>query len=358
MTLIRVSLVTLGDPNRVTGGYLYHRRMEEAAHAHDARLRFASFPDKFPLLSWPQGRAVLDEASGADVVVLDSIAASHAAPRLAVRRVGPPLVAMLHQPLGGIDHRGVRRLMRMGLDALAYARAVRFLVASESLARAARRRFPEADIVLVPPGKDVTEAPRGRAPDLRMGRRAAFLCVGNWVPRKGIAELLEAFALLPASAGTLHLVGEQPPGRYARSVRERSGRPDLADRVVSHGALPRALVAALYAAADVFVLPSTVEPYGTAYGEAMAYGLPVVGWDAGNLPFLARDRREGIVLPRGDVAALADALAFLSMNDDARVEMGEAARRRAATLPTWEETAGRFFGALREVVEGAARPLR
>ena len=40
------------------------------------------------------------------------------------------------------------------------------------------------------------------------------------------------------------------------------------------------------------MLPSWKEPYGTVYGEAMACGLPVVGWRAGNLPYLADDDRE------------------------------------------------------------------
>jgi len=49
------------------------------------------------------------------------------------------------------------------------------------------------------------------------------------------------------------------------------------------------------------VLPSLKEPYGTVYGEAMAFGLPVVGWRAGNLPYLAEDEQEGLILAPGDV---------------------------------------------------------
>ncbi|MDQ3905322.1 MAG: hypothetical protein M3300_07770, partial [Actinomycetota bacterium] len=69
--MLSVSLITLGDPGQLTGGYLYHRRMAEAASAHDARLRFVSFPAlPFPL---PAARAtvVLRRAcSAADIVVL------------------------------------------------------------------------------------------------------------------------------------------------------------------------------------------------------------------------------------------------------------------------------------------------
>ena len=58
-------------------------------------------------------------------------------------------------------------------------------------------------------------------------------------------------------------------------------------------------MAALYRDADVFVLPSLREPYGTVYGEAMAAGLPVVGWRAGNLPHLAGHGREGLLVEPG-----------------------------------------------------------
>ncbi|MDQ4024612.1 MAG: hypothetical protein M3217_03840, partial [Actinomycetota bacterium] len=50
MTRMQISLVTLGDPGTQTGGYLYHRRLADAAAAHDAAVRFVSFPDHpFPL---------------------------------------------------------------------------------------------------------------------------------------------------------------------------------------------------------------------------------------------------------------------------------------------------------------------
>jgi glycosyltransferase involved in cell wall biosynthesis len=58
------------------------------------------------------------------------------------------------------------------------------------------------------------------------------------------------------------------------------------------GASPEA---ALYRAADVFVLAASREPYGTVWGEAMASGLPVIGWRVGNLPHLAKDEREGLL---------------------------------------------------------------
>jgi glycosyltransferase involved in cell wall biosynthesis len=104
----------------------------------------------------------------------------------------------------------------------------------------------------------------------------------------------------------------------------------------------------MYEAADVFVLPSTKEPYGTVLGEALAAGLPVVGWDAGNLPHLAANGREAIILPVGDLDGLTAALNLLATDDERREEMAHAARRRGSLLPTWDDTARKFFSALRD----------
>jgi glycosyltransferase involved in cell wall biosynthesis len=162
--------------------------------------------------------------------------------------------------------------------------------------------------------------------------------------------LLDAFAGLDMSEGTLHLVGStQTQPAYARRVWRRLARADLRERVIVHGALPLAQVAALYAAADVFVLPSLKEPYGTVYGEAMAFGLPVVGWRAGNLPYLAEHEREGWLVPPGDLAGLENAMRLLAHDPVLRSNLGAAAKERALARPTWDEVAALFFGHLRSV---------
>ena len=349
-----VSLITLGDPQRLSGGYLYHRRMAERAPRHGARLVFLPFRERpFPFAAL-QAPAVFAGARGlgADALVLDSIAAALAAPQVAVARRHAPLLGILHQPPGGIDHGPPRARVQAVLDRLAYRRAELLLVASEHLAdQVAAAGIPSERIRVVPPGRDVPAPPADIHLDLRAGRRAAFLCVANWLERKGILELLEAFARLPQEAATLHLAGEEEDEpRYAARVRRRLSEPDLRGRVTLHGRLTREGVAALYAAADAFVLPAFREPYGTVWGEAMACGLPVVGWRTANLPHLADDRREGLLVAPGDVEALSYALAELADDEPLRHSLGEAARRRALGRPTWDEVAAMFFGAIRGVV--------
>jgi glycosyltransferase involved in cell wall biosynthesis len=352
---LSVSLVTLGDPNTLTGGYLYHRRLAELAPRHGARLMFASFPAwpfPFPVLYGPRLRRALS-VQRADVLVLDSIAAAFLAPWMAAVRA--PVLAIAHQPPGGIDHGPIRRHAQAVLDRAAYRRTERVLVASQLLAGQLGAQGFAAKLLVIPPGRDVAPATDQPVRDLRAGARTALLCVGNWVARKGILHVLDACARLPAGLTRLHLVGDdRPDPRYAARVRRRLARSDLAGRVDCHGRLGREDVAAMYRDADVFVLPSAREPYGTVYGEAMAAGLPVVGWRAGNLPYLAAHGQEGLLAEPGDVSGLAAALRTLSEDGQLRTLLGAAARRRAATFPTWEETAERFFAAVRE----AAAPQR
>ena len=83
----------------------------------------------------------------------------------------------------------------------------------------------------------------------------------------------------------------------------------------------------------------------------MAFGLPVVGWRAGNLPYLAKHEREGLLVDPGDVAALSRALLRLAFDDALRATLGIAAKHRARKRPTWEESAALFYATIREVVE-------
>jgi glycosyltransferase involved in cell wall biosynthesis len=355
---LSVSLVTLGDPGTMTGGYLYHRRIADLAPDSDARVRFVSFPTwPFPLPAMAR-LAILRAVtrSRADVLLLDSIAAAFLGPWLWRRRSPVPVVGLLHQPPGGIDHGRIRTRLQAALDRRAYRPAARLLVASAALADEMRGDgVPEEMLRVIPPGRDVATDVVPPPRDLRASRKAAVLSVGNWVARKGVLDLLDVVAALPPDSVTLHLVGDtEIEPAYAARVWDRLAAADLACRVVVHGRRSTNEVAGFYQAADVFALTSLREPYGTVYGEAMAAGLPVVGWDAGNLPHLARDGVEGRVVPLGNRGALTAALGALAADEALRRRLGAAAQRRAATFPTWEETARLLFAELRATVREAA----
>jgi glycosyltransferase involved in cell wall biosynthesis len=332
-----VSLITLGSPAEVTGGHLYHRRMAEAAAARGARIDFVSAGLRNPL----------SDALG--IVLVDSLAAWSVAPWAVLQRQPRhPLAAILHQPPGGIGQGVVRTAIQRPADKLLYQRCDLLIAASTALSRDLidRHGLPAERICIVEPGSDM---PLGAAPagDLRAGRRMALLCIGNWLPNKGILELLEAVAALPAGDLTLHLVGRTDvDARYTSRLRDLLDCPDLAGRVVVHGPLAREVVAGMYASADVFALPSYVETYGTVFAEALTAGVPTVGWRSGNLPHLIENGKQGCLVEPGDTAGLSRVLHRLASDDDWRAALAVEARRRGASLPTWSDTADEFFAAI------------
>ena len=176
-----------------------------------------------------------------------------------------------------------------------------------------------------------------------------MLCVANWLPNKGILELLDA--VRAAAERRRHAAprrSRRRRSRYTRRIRRQLADAELAERVVAHGPVDRPTVARLYAGADVFVLPTRVETYGTAVAEALRAGLPAVGWRTGNLPNLIADGVEGRLLPAGRRRRAVD------RDRPARRRRGLAVAARVGALagavrdlPTWAEAAAAFFGALR-----------
>jgi glycosyltransferase involved in cell wall biosynthesis len=332
--VLRVRLLTRGSPTALTGGHLYHQRMVELAPRHDAALQ-------------------IDQASvwsalprDVDVVALDSITAWRLArPR---RHGGPPVVAVVHQPTGGVDGGLLRRRLQGVLDRSAYRRCAALIVAGPAVATdlVERHGLPADRVHVVEPGCDL---PPGRpTADLRQGRRIAVVCVANWYPNKGLLDLLDAVAALPADHVTLHLAGRDDVDvDHADRVRTRLAADELAGRVVVHGPLDAQRVADLYAGADVFVLPSRHETYSTVLAEALAAGLPVVASKAPHAEQVVTDGVEALLVPPGDHAGLAGALTSLATDELRRATLAAAARRRGASLPRWSDTAAAFFAVLR-----------
>jgi glycosyltransferase involved in cell wall biosynthesis len=340
----------------MTGGHLYQRRMIEAAPAHGFEVLVTALkPAPAPVLVMRTrdalSRAARDGTAG---VLLDSIAASWAAPWLRRRTPELPVVGVVHQPPGGLEAgRAVRPLLRR-LDLSAYRRADLLIVTGQPVAeQLVASGLPLDRVRVVTPGVERT-AKAGPAPDLRRGRCAALICIANWQRRKGIDLLLDALAALPPELATLHLVGDpdaDPP--YTRRLRRRLEEKELPGRVVAHGILPHDRAIAMLLGADAFVLPSFEEPYGMVYAEALQAGLPVIGWRSGNLPRLVESGVEGLLAEPGDVAGLAACIRRLVEDEALRKAMAAAARRRSLRLPSWEDAAAAFFAAVQEALAQA-----
>jgi len=156
------------------------------------------------------------------------------------------------------------------------------------------------------------------------GTGPVVLFVGQLIERKGPQDLLAAHELVLQAFpdAQLVLVGKGPAEAAARALF------DGAPRV--HWLGFRRDVAAVLKAMDVLAVPSHWEGFGLVAAEALAAGVPVVAADASSLPEIVRDGREGLLVPPGDVDALAAALIRLGRDPAERLRMGAAGPPRVA----------------------------
>lgn len=148
--------------------------------------------------------------------------------------------------------------------------------------------------------------------------------ISNFRPVKRVAEVVRAFSALRRHLpAVLCLVGEGPDLPQALHLARELG----IERHVRH--LGQRRPEPILQASDLFLLPSNAESFGLAALEAMACGVPVIGYAAGGLPEVVEDGVSGILCPVGCDVCMGTLAAGL-LADPARYQaMRQAARRRA-----------------------------
>jgi glycosyltransferase involved in cell wall biosynthesis len=101
-------------------------------------------------------------------------------------------------------------------------------------------------------------------------------------------------------------------------------------------------VAERYRAADLFTLPSSAEAFGNVFAEALASGLPIVGSATGGIPDLVEHGSNGLLVPPGDVQALAGAIRYLANDPELRSEMALRNRAKAEATLEWAQVTRRY----------------
>ena len=171
------------------------------------------------------------------------------------------------------------------------------------------------------------------------------------VARRRGGERRESCRILGAA---LALLLERPWGLLIAGGgrgRERVGEAlaALGPRVAWLGVQEADALPGLYAAADAYLWPAVNEAYGMAFLEAQAAGLPVVAGRAGGVPDVVGET--GILIPVGDRAAFAEAVASLLDDAGRRRDLGARARRRVLREHGLERAALTLDSALRAIVE-------
>ncbi len=172
------------------------------------------------------------------------------------------------------------------------------------------------------------------------------LAVGRHVAQKGFDLLLAAWAQVAATLpqARLHIVGDGP---LTTELHAQARALGIAGSV--QWLAPTPAVEALYRAAAVFVLPSRYEGMPLVLLEAQALGLPAVAFDCPTGPAEMVTPNTGIVVPAGDIAALAAALLRLLGDAELRARMGRAAIERSRQVFGPQQHFQRWEALLRRV---------
>lgn len=343
-----LTFVVPGSIDMLTGGYGYDRRIVGGLRGLGWDVRVVELEGAYPFPS-PEARrhaaralAAIDDGA---LVLIDGLALGALPDEVARESRRLRMAALVHHPLAdetGLDAGAAAALAQQETRAL---RAVRLITVTSGPTAAGLARYgvDPTSVVVIEPGTDRAAQSRGSGEG-----GVELLCVATLVPRKGHDVLLSALAA-PAMAGLRwHLTCVGSPDRddaWAARLQDQARRQRLAGQVTFAGERGAAELDACYDRADLFVLPTWYEGYGMAVAEALARGLPVVSTPTGAIADLVGSDA-GVLVPAGDVAALAAALSTVVGRADARARLAAGARRVRDRLPTWEDAARRMAEAL------------
>lgn len=265
----------------------------------------------------------------------------------AVRQTSIPVVQTFHSL-------GAEQLRHLGQDYAgpgeriplerALTRAVDLAVAqsTDEVDELTRMGLQRAAVAVVPGGVDTEVfSPEGEATPRERAPR--ILSVGSLEPGHGQEDLIRAMRLV--GDAELVIAGGPPSADLAkhaeaRRLHELAEQTGVADYVKLVGAVPHDQMPAWYRSADVVACTPRYASAGRVPLEAMACGVPVVGYALGGVADTVVDEVTGRLVPPGDVRSLGVTLRRLLADDAQRFAYGHAAVDRVRCSYTWDRTAG------------------
>lgn len=205
---------------------------------------------------------------------------------------------------------------------------------------------PVRRLRVIHPGADPQPASQERHAD------PTLVTVAHLEPHKNQAAVIRALAALAGRHPRLRyeLIGKGPDRERLAKLARSLG---VAERVSFCGAMAHDAALAELARCHVHVMPSIHDAFGVAHVEAMAAGLPAIGGEGTGAEDIASAGEGMILVPPGDVTALARVIERLVADEAERDRLGGAARHTAAEHFSWARNADETVALYRELVGSA-----
>jgi glycogen synthase len=333
-------------------GLTVHRVRSKRTGIHEAGMFGAA---SYLVGALPVARRLLKTHRYDAVHVFFSLPTGALLPFLGLRGI-PVIVSLRGSDVPGYDPHNVavRRAHRVlaPLTRWIWRRADRVVPVCESLGRLTAETCPGLSYTVVPNGVDLTlfhpptEPRRDRTP-------IRCLAVARLIERKGLGDLIRAFALLERGRYQLEIVGRGPDEALLRRL---AGDLAVSHEVIFSGSLDRTGVAERYREADLFTLPSTAEAFGNVFAEALASGLPIVGSNVGGIPDLVDHGSNGLLVRPHDPLMLAQAIRYLADDPELRSEMSRRNRAKAEATLQWSSVTNRYLSIYQGIEARVAAP--
>jgi glycosyltransferase involved in cell wall biosynthesis len=341
-------------------------RREEYEGVVVERFRYA--PARFETLAYTGTMRDQVRESWTAKAAMGSLVAAEFVKALLLRRVFRADLVHAHWWFpGGLVGTWLRRWWGVPLVITMHGSDVRFARGSRPIGRLFRRVLARAEAVTtvsswlametraIAPAVQPIVAPMPIQPDLFHpgGRRApdTLLFVGKLNAQKGIEHLLRALAVMRSRPTVEVVVGA---GSVPADVQGLAQSLGVAERLRWFPLLSQAELADRYRACTALVMPAVEEGLGLVAAEALLCETPVAAFASGGLTDLIVDGQTGLLVPTGDVVALASALDDLLTRPDRGAALGAAGRR--AMLATFgpDAVATRYAAIYRQLLSGRA----
>lgn len=183
-----------------------------------------------------------------------------------------------------------------------------------------------------------------------IGKDPVVLFVGRKEEAKGVGTLMEAMNQVWGKYPEAKLILAGASTGYFERQYKNNWKKRCGTSIISLDVITDEEKRDVFAACDIFVLPSCVESFGIVYLEAWISGKPVIGADIGSTRCVINDGEDGYLVRFGDAGSLAKRIIYLMANPGIGKEMGARGREKVLKQYTWDRITDNLLGLYRRLV--------